>query len=70
MSRGNAPRWQDGFARGQRVEARLILAAGAEWRPAKVVRKTASGFPVVAFAELESTFVVDRKTDIRKPVQP
>lgn len=58
-------RWQDKFARGQSVEARVLLATGAEWRPAVVCRKTATGFPVVAVPELTCTIVVDRKSDIR-----
>lgn len=61
-------RWQDNFARGDRVETLVYFATGKEWRPGFVARKTASGNPVVTVPARGTSvsLVVDRKTDIRQ----
>ena len=58
-------KWTESFRVGEQVEALVLLANGTEWRPAKVVRKTATGIPVVSVAEFEHTLAC-RKSDIRK----
>lgn len=64
-------RWQDIYRAGQRVEARLILAHGSEWRSCVVYRVTRSGFPVVKPDNFPGyCLVIDRRADIRPIPSP
>ncbi len=58
-------KWNTEYRVGELVEARVILATGAAWQAGRVIRKTASGFPVVNIGG-SYTWVCDRKSDIRK----
>lgn len=62
-------RWCDQYHVGEVVEARFYYAEGPRWEKAEIVRKTATGLPVVRLKNRPWSISVNLARDIRKPAR-